>query len=290
MMFLVRKSNPTVTSGFYKSALLTVLIVFILTAASCLGEGDPERVSDGASNGALKNPQPAGSSNSQEFFNPLKVQKESPLLAQALKDLREGNELTVRDAIRRISTLSSSPNIAAAVDPLIQVFEDSAGGFDFFTRSMAGNCLALIAKEQNNYHKAGRALDALTNVMFNDPRESIRASAAAALGQTGYAEMIPLLERCVLVDQSPLVQSAAKNSITELSKSRLGAAATRSAPTALSKETLATDRSTDSTVGQSEDQLKTCLMPEEIKWMKDHVIMLGSQEPLLPACEEAEQR
>ncbi len=193
-------------------------------------------------------------------------------VSRAMKDLRTNDVLIIREAIKILGELSDSPNIGAAVHPLQDILEDPDERFDRYTRSLAAESLAKIARGYGS-PRGDRILKPVVRLMVRGKNDFIRAGCISALGSSGLDSMILPLEDVYLDDPSPYLRDVAYYSLSRLTNGEYFSGQSSS---------LTGSSSSSSDSDASPQSMKAflkgnCLTEDEYKWIKKNFIILNPE-------------
>jgi len=142
-------------------------------------------------------------------------------LCQAIQDLQHPNKIVRRQAAAQISSLINTPGIQRAIRPLADVLLNKVIPSGLFTREIVSETLGRIAAQLGS-PQGNRAVEALIECLENEPFDSLRSSAAYALGLSMSELALEPLQFSIENDPSPLVKFAAQEAMYRLTRSGIG--------------------------------------------------------------------
>ena len=253
-MFNIHREVHSILKGFIMSKLLIMFftVIFFTFQAGCFDIAEDEHA-----------PNNSG-------FN----------LDEELENLNSEEEPTIRKSINKLVDNIEGGDTSKAILPLSEILTDDNSDHDFATKSVAASALSSLTKN-GDWAQAETILYPVKDQLFHARSEFVRASAAKALGSSGWPQFIESLELAMKTDKSVFVRSAAQDAISALLKE------SENFDEIQKLRTTGTDGpipSTFQTLSLTSEP-RTCVTKEEYEWNKSHIIALNSETMQISVCE-----
>jgi HEAT repeat protein len=138
-------------------------------------------------------------------------------LNQAIKNLRHPKKIVRRQAAHQISHLIATPGIQRAIRPLGDVLLNKGIRSGIFTQEIVAVNLGRIAAHLGS-PEGDHSVEVLIECMVFEEFDSVRASAATALGLSMNELALVPLQYSLENDPSPIVKYAAQEALNRLAR------------------------------------------------------------------------
>jgi ABC-type phosphate/phosphonate transport system substrate-binding protein len=221
-----------------------------------------------------------GCNSEENTENSLNGSEQSFNIDEAIEGLSSGQEANIRKSIKGISGNSKSENILNAIPPLTDILADETQNHDLATKAMVSSAISSISKGVD-WDEADRMLVPVREQLYTGRSEFVRASAAKALGDSGWTQVKSDLIAAIKTDKSILVRTACENAINTLNQYQ-------QAP--VDQKELSMEEKTVNTVltfntSSSNSVHRDCMTEEEYDWIKKHILNFNTETMQIPICE-----